>query len=159
MSDITDQENHESVSKLADDMVAILTDVARRALIQAGEARLGAEHLRKELEINEAVARKLGWTEIRYSSEIDGFTGLRPDGVKRGNFATDTVPSYCADIKAAWKIVEHMQEKEYTVEVCAHGIGGDKYFECWVLHYCESQFHEDADTAPMAIALAFLKLP
>lgn len=87
-------------------------------------------------EINEAVARKLGW---------------------RGTFP-DQYPDYCHSITAAWEVVEQVFTSFY--------LSWDETTETWFAkwdnqHRTEEscRYKGEADTAPMAICLAFLKLP
>ncbi len=87
-------------------------------------------------EINEAVALKLGWFEV---AEV----WMCPPG---SNEIFSKLPDYCTSIAAAWEIVE---KQEYFKLVYAAS--------SW---RCEmGKIKEYADTAPMAICLAFLKLP
>lgn len=80
-------------------------------------------------EINEAVASRLGWTYFQ--------------------------PDYCHDIKEAWEAVEVVAKE-------AERKGGGP-----LINICyDGQWHVSigvivvqADTAPMAICLAFLRLP
>lgn len=78
-------------------------------------------------EINEAVARKLGY------------------GTPTGN----ALPNYCTSIAAAWEIASHCAKFSVFKEP-------DNYQ--W---YCDMNKQKviKGDTAPMAICLAFLKLP
>lgn len=78
-------------------------------------------------QINELVARRLGWM---------------PD-------VCGAYPDYCRDIKAAWEIV---QNAKFYVELSR--TAGGRWL-CLLGDLTEGIF---ADTAPMAIALCFLKL-
>lgn len=94
-------------------------------------------------EINEAVARKLGW---------------KPDTCKCWPGHTvhcEIAPKdYCHSIAAAWGIVEEIKA-ETLFELCWH----DGAWHCYVEYEERSnRIHKEADTAPMAICLAFLKL-
>lgn len=105
-------------------------------------------------EINKAVAQRLG-----YSVEvINGYRCKVLGQIKEGISCCD-LKSYCTDIRAAWEIVEHVlsEDKFFHLQM------GDKNCEatiCWhnTLAILKS-YSAEADTAPMAIALAFLKLP
>lgn len=106
-------------------------------------------------EINEAVARKLGWTDLR----IEKSAGLRDELVGLKNGFSDaaypfgsTVPPYSTDIEAAWQIVG-LHDGSFDVGTNIRG---------WT---CSMQtadhknsVSEIAETAPMAICKAFLKL-
>jgi hypothetical protein len=99
-------------------------------------------------EINEAVARKLGWKSRSQKYK------------ETGNWATDWCPSeghelgceepldYCTSIAAAWEIVEKWDTIQFE-----RTNGGR-----WILVVDRNEIDaEYADTAPMAICLAFLK--
>ncbi len=101
-------------------------------------------------EINEQVARKLGWvfttTERWRSPEPNvSLTIYEPH-------------NYCTDIKAAWEVVESLHPQ--------HGIGLTQHLQppygwsctMWTAMTQEPDFTVRADTAPRAICLAFLKL-
>ncbi len=102
-------------------------------------------------EINEAVARKLG---------IDpkaGFAGVATDGS-----LVFSLPDYCHDIAAAWEIVEKIRAMGYQVIINAGAVGRKEFTisisgDVTKPPY-QPLFSEEADTAPMAICLAFLKL-
>lgn len=104
-------------------------------------------------EINEAVARELGWTrcndedegEIRWHSDRP----LEPGTL--GGTCTSELPDYCRDIKAAWEIVEY---GEIGYEVHRYP---NSYFTA-TIRTKGLNIKEKADTAPMAICLAFLKV-
>lgn len=90
-------------------------------------------------EINEAVARKMGWIPIN-----DG--RWRRDDLNELGSAAD-IPDYCHSIAAAWEIVEKM---------------GWIHMGCMkdltIIYDCDEFELVRAHTAPMAICLAFLKL-
>lgn len=83
-------------------------------------------------EINEAVARKLGWAPVPLSIE-------------------QVIPDYCHYIEAAWEIVEFMRKngRDFNMSVDEGG---------FAIAWQYDEYIADADTAPMAICLAFLKL-
>lgn len=90
-------------------------------------------------EVNEAVARKLGGDPPGHPEQ----------------------PDYVGSIAAAWEIVEHLRTKNIgiLVESDQDEIGKNPGFSYW----CEITNHPEcsgyANTAPLAICLAFLKLP
>lgn len=100
-------------------------------------------------EINEAVARKLGWSPP--GPPPDSPTWKKPDG------SYDFVPDYSTDIKAAWEIVESMKTRNRSIEIWSPM--GDPHWVCRIYEGGEIIGGVGADTAPMAICLAFLKLP
>jgi hypothetical protein len=107
-------------------------------------------------EINQAVARKLGWKRIK--------TDLFDDAWVNGTVEIDAKCGWAeynfkwaTSIEAAWEIVEFMAKTQFPKVMyvykeidtegmwgCRLGVGLDG--DTW------------ADTAPMAICLAFLKL-
>ncbi len=91
-------------------------------------------------EINEAVARKLGWEK-----RID----LR---WHRNDASCRYCPDYSGSIEAAWEILGHV--RSWTI---------GKHYDEPEIYMCvmmnnETPIYIEADTAPMAICLAFLKL-
>lgn len=110
--------------------------------------------------INEQVALRLGWQKIppgpstetgywvREALRDDQGRVIRP---KEFPFVAD----YARSIAAAWEIVEHKRDR-FTIRYSA-GRG------CWICGW--STYGDDlepeveADTAPLAICKAFLKLP
>lgn len=99
-------------------------------------------------EINEAVARKLGWKD-----DPDGW--IQPNGPW-----FPMPPAYSTKIEAAWEILEHCCSRGFAVK-----IEQDFGMEFWRATICDDRkietkccLHEDGDTAPLAICLAFLKL-
>jgi hypothetical protein len=109
-------------------------------------------------EINEAVARKLGWVfdnskEAKWNNRFPWY-----DAKGKGHLA----PGFTYSIEEAWEIVEHL---------------GPRFHKLWRFWDDGSYIFEisdgslvvgppkidvvvgEADTAPMAICLAFLKLP
>lgn len=94
-------------------------------------------------EINEAVARKLG-IELTPCPIMDSCSCCGPQ-------------NYCTDIKAAWEIVEVLP----GFQIMYIGIFDGPSWRCITRHNLSGEFisyQYDADTAPMAICLAFLKL-
>lgn len=105
-------------------------------------------------ELNEAVARKLGWELERHPNAITPYW-------IRGQETVDLedLPDYCHSIEAAWEVVEHLHKLEYHVELIAWPMETRKAYSCDITelgvdkhNFCET------DTAPMAICLAYLKL-
>lgn len=111
-----------------------------------------AKELKKmhDQEINEAVARKLGWTE-----DIQKTQWYSPPINNRGYIIPEP-PDFCHDIKAAWELVSVFYR--FGLSYCVHPIN-EPFWECsWNDEKTETQSIM-ADTVPMAICLAFLKLP
>lgn len=106
-------------------------------------------------EINEMVALKLGW---RYHEDLKPICWQSPHG---GSYLRD-FPDYCHSIAAAWEIVENLAKKDLTIDISFTDYLG---FKARVSIRSENggawTFHArgiKADTAPLAICLAFLKL-
>lgn len=94
-------------------------------------------------EINEAVARKFGWV---YDAKFQDWGD--PDGVVM------PLPDYCHSIAAAWEAVKYIQKMEISVDVRAWSSNSFSVFI-----RCGIEMTAIANTAPMAICLAFLKMP
>lgn len=102
--------------------------------------------------INEQVARKLGWTSKFYRDPEPGITEWLKDGQSYGDRPSD----YAHSIQAAWEIWEHVgNNTEWSIAIEYQG----REYDCWLSHPTERQVIVHADTAPLAICLAFLKLP
>lgn len=103
-------------------------------------------------EINSLVARKLGWKDIKESQSSDSrFYGKKFGQRKEGLLDRfDFIPEYATDIKAAWEMLEqHIGDWNLIRQ------NGMFRCELFVPSYQQDGI---ADTAPMAICLAFLKL-
>jgi len=102
-------------------------------------------------EINEAVAKKLGWEKMQNPAVIgEGYL----TSWKNPTSSYGHPPDYCHSIEAAWEIVEKIKETELFA-LCFH----DGQWHCEI--NCvdgERPIDQEADTAPMAICKAFLKL-
>lgn len=101
-----------------------------------------------DLEINEAVARKLGNTE--WTSGADGYKTIDELTNEEKCYM---VPDYCHDIKAAWEIVERQKHNGFMM--CLDNVDG-----FWVCSFSSNKSllknAVQADTAPMAICKAIL---
>lgn len=93
-------------------------------------------------EINEAVARRLGWEELHPNH------GLLSKKIGANQYVSGPIPNYCTDIAAAWEIVEK-NPKYFSVS-------WDDDAEKWNAGWFEIEAL--ADTPAMATCLAFLKL-
>lgn len=112
-------------------------------------------------EVNIAVARKLGWT---YEQNPNALTGYW----ERGEDFFEVLPDYCHSIAAAWEVVEKMKPDSIAIEHFERGYGDTEKWRC--VFSCSSpvcdcnddaeteRYEATADTAPMAICKAFLKL-
>lgn len=100
-------------------------------------------------EINEAVARKLGWDKMhpcqRHLSKK----------VRADFYIAGPPPDYCHSIEAAWEICDFVKQVHPEWQVSLFCV--DKDWAC-IFGTAEKHYAEYADTAPMAICLAFLKL-
>lgn len=99
-------------------------------------------------EINEAVARKLGWKSEKTIKHSNNNCG--PD-CRIIEYDT-TMPDYCHSIEAAWEIVDYQSG-------CMSLRDLGLYWICEFFVSPEINVTQRADTAPMAICLAFLKVP
>jgi hypothetical protein len=106
-------------------------------------------------EINEAVAKKLGWTNIK---PFDGygikFVGDRPRKepvrIPEGYEGFDALPDYSTSIAAAWEIVEFCgpdDDRRLDLNRHLHKVLG-----------MDLDYSDICDVTPMAICKAFLKL-
>ena len=110
-------------------------------------------------EINEAVAKKLGW--YHKSEEETLWTGglWYRDQERQG---MNGLPNYCHDIAAAWEIIKTLDN--YSVKVMRAGpttewfcliFSWKKYSD---IYKRQDEIETKAETAPKAICLAFLKM-
>ena len=100
-------------------------------------------------EINEAVARELGW------KKDPDHGNLWTRGYLADLQFLHPLPNYCHSIEAAWEIVEKLKREDTGIRIHFD-------YEQWHVDFDHEdfwQYTEGADTAPMAICLAFLKLP
>jgi hypothetical protein len=105
-------------------------------------------------QINEAVAIRLGWEKV----PVPGPTP-RALWIQKGRYGHGdgqyVVPDYSGDIKLAWEIVEHLRAQQgYALNLKSFTNG------VWIkINAGKIEVKADAETAPMALCLAFLKLP
>ena len=115
-----------------------------------------------ELEINETVAKKLGWI-INKTSDYLPWYG-RPNGPPESAMIRE-LPDYCRDIKAAWEIVEKFKgmglfQTDAGHWYCVSSFNlSEKSSDEWYFRAEDNEYGMLANTAPLAICLAFLKLP
>jgi Phage ABA sandwich domain len=95
-------------------------------------------------EINELVARKLGWI-CGGPDQSDPF-----ETVWYGPNQETKIPAYSTSIEAAWEIVPRIEDFE-LIQYCNKWLVMTGFLD-------DSETLAEADTAPMAICLAFLKL-
>jgi hypothetical protein len=114
-------------------------------------------------EINEAIARKLGWTQIQFKMR-NGHKSEQLEGVRLPPIDTPTcpmfsdIPNYCTNIADAWEIVEKSFSSFYMwYDECSETWTVDA--DCCRVTKESCKWKAHADTAPHAICLAFLKLP
>lgn len=105
-------------------------------------------------EINEAVARKLGWVPV-----IVGFSPDPIEGAPCQKVALlENTPNYCTDIGAAWEIPISTKKEFYL----SYEMDGHILQMTWKAKFRIDATHlvggEDKHEASMAICLAFLKL-
>lgn len=107
-------------------------------------------------ELNEQVARKLGWTNLHKFDVLPHLLG-EPNGAKSEYPNEDgiaKVPDYCGSIEAAWEIVEFIGK---THSMSMYWLGKEDGSRFWRVGITGKAL-EDADTAPLSIVKAFLKM-
>jgi hypothetical protein len=109
--------------------------------------------------INEEIAKKLGWTDITfsiYNRSTGNFPGFVPEKSVYNNEPTLLIPDYFHSIEAAWEIVDYLANKGLAVQ-----LRQQKNFVHCEITRAEgvSDWREaNAETAPLAICKAFLAL-
>lgn len=122
--------------------------------------------------LNELVARNLGWVQCCNPKTMENGKIVDCFGwSKGGSHFHEPYPSYSTSIEAAWEIVEWLNKHEYEVELTMNPDGPDTMVQIdkkAKVKIAECDFTGDpikdfaclfADTAPLAICLAFLELP
>lgn len=104
-----------------------------------------------DIEINEAVAKKLGWTQHPFDGRAGFWFWFKPNYNLPNN-----LPDYCHSIEAAWEIVDKIKDTYFSVSV-SHDNERNLY-QCEFSGFNSAPIYATADIAPMAICLAFLKL-
>jgi hypothetical protein len=104
------------------------------------------------MEINEAVARKLRWM----FHDCERLT-ISHWHYPAGQHCEGMLPLFISSIAAAWEVVEFVKTPKRMIEIWAPH--GDAHWVCNIHESHELISGAGADTAPMAICLAFLKLP
>lgn len=117
-------------------------------------------------EINSAVARKLGWMKL----DKPDYSLSHPHYWKNEKGGLDELKDWSISVASAWEIVEKAKlhliptDKGWfcsSGEVIEEGDGHEIYHPgyCVTRDLCGCGFCAIADTAPLAICQAFLKLP
>lgn len=109
-----------------------------------------------DTEINEAIALKLGWK--KFDQHYQYWIPPTIEMMQKYGERPSHLPLYTKSIAAAWEIVEY---PKYCWQIMR--CWDNSYFSA-VSEIIESKLHTNyseakADTAPLAICLAFLKLP
>lgn len=105
-------------------------------------------------ELNELVARKLGWI---YHPDLAPIVWQVPNN----EIYLRTFPNYIGDIRVAWEIVESLKNHDIDLRHSNGTIG----WLCKIFDWKgypntnQEELEAEADTAPEAIVRAFLKLP
>lgn len=104
-------------------------------------------------DLNEAVAKKLGW--------ICDETGTwLKDGIYHHDEPGKNFPDYCHSIEAAWEIWEKLRDQNYDLQLFSSW--DRREIVCFNATYkadIGKNFQAECDTAPRAICEAFLRLP
>ncbi len=113
-------------------------------------------------EINIAVARKLGWIDVGQEPGQSWISGISPELQSQRSMMHIEIPDYCGSIAAAWEILDKLA-KENERKGCGPilSVEHDGRWHCRLGPMAltlDDPNVAQADTAPMAICLAFLKL-
>lgn len=101
-------------------------------------------------EINEAVAKKLGWTITGNCGGLKAYRNFKETEFSEQEY----IPDYVHSIEAAWEIVEFLGRERHV------RIGWQPLTKMWYVRFNEdSNDSGNSDTAPRAICEAFLRLP
>lgn len=102
--------------------------------------------------INEQVAKALGWQQDTMGwLEPSGWKAVEGGVMRRGQ---SKLPDYSRSIEAAWEIVEKMHEQKMRM-------GLNKFDGGYTVSFDQTYSSDgwtDAEKAPLAICLAFLKV-
>lgn len=106
-------------------------------------------------EINEKVAKRLGWTDIKDGSELGyGIKWIGKNPNKKdppsGWDGFDSLPDFCTSISAAWEVVEQAGP-QYLFSLYRTLENYDGHRWACVFGDGTHKQSETADTAPMAI--------
>jgi hypothetical protein len=106
-------------------------------------------------ELNEAVARKLGWVKLVIPHDAKHHTDFRWLGPDKKTHETFPLP-YSTDIAAAWEIVEWFQKSPDRRGWPVLNLDDTG----WIFQTVDSAIgvYAEANTAPRAICKAFLGL-
>lgn len=112
-----------------------------------------------DAELNEAVARKMGWKP--HINKKRNWGVWKKKGYE--DIPYQLLPNYCEEIAAAWEIVEkHKDIDNNEFALIFHWIRPGLWTAGWGSN-TEDGFtfaiYAEADTAPRAICQSFLKLP
>lgn len=88
----------------------------------------GQEHLEAGRELDLLIAEKImGWKRL---GRVPKQTFLQADHVYRNEHGQyvepESIPSFSGDIAAAWRVVEHMRENGYTLNLFVHANDEDE---------------------------------
>lgn len=97
-------------------------------------------------ELDEAVARKLGWKDTPGKAGYATHWSPPDRPPYTPGMAEWDAPPYSTDIKAAWEIVEHLQKEGFSVWV----ITWDIYVACEIGPHENPIVSASADTTPPA---------
>ena len=131
-----------------------MTPAGLRAIdAQVAEKVMG--HKLATLAEYEAEARRV-WAKqpsCLYFHGLGGFIAYEEAGAVH---VEPNVPAYSTDIAAAWRVVERLRERGWSVVVESHG--KHREWTCWVQDDTENEpVMPDADTVQLAICLAALR--
>lgn len=108
-------------------------------------------------EINEQVAKRLGWRKLEQAD----YTLDHPYYWLDRNGVQADLKDWATSISAAWELVDAMKQQNEVSLLYGHTANDPLtrhwFFQVGSIHN-ENYFKADADTASMAICLAFLKM-
>lgn len=111
-----------------------------------------------DTEKNEAVARKLGWK--LFDQHYQYWIPPTIEATHKYGDRPSHLPLYTKSIDAAWEIVQHLEGEYFSVSKCLEQYDGHRWTaQVGSLSLMTDKFRGYADTAPMAIVDAFLKVP
>jgi hypothetical protein len=103
----------------------------------------------------EAVARKLGWEPAKWEDGLPVWRKGKPGDSWK---IIGDLPDYCDSIEAAWEIMERLAQLGFYIELPKHG-RWNVDIEHGLSTSSLTCYEGINKSAPMAICLAFLKLP
>ena len=112
-------------------------------------------------EIDKLIAEKvMGWTYLE-KAKLNGHSGTDWTGITP-TLSRQSIPTYTTDVAAAWTVIKKLKDRDGHPNYLWLSYQGDAVLtkhnsSHWLCAFASpEQFRAEADTAPMAIALAAL---